>query len=300
MSQTDTDAPYVIALHGGAGVQPGRDYSRAEAHLGELAREIAGVLQEGLSALDAVERAVMAMEASGLYVAGRGSAPNTSGYVELDAAIMDGARHRAGAVCAVRDVVHPVAAARRVMDATDHVMLAGRGAMAFIAEQGLAVVEDPGAYYVMPDGVEAADIAAASEGRAAHGTVGAVALDRNGRLASATSTGGTFGKRPGRVGDTPLVGPGVWADGEVALSSTGVGEAFILSGGAGDAAARMRYGGADMETACDAMLDQVARHGGDGGIIALDRTGRLVQRWNSKGMKRAAAGSALSAFSASR
>ena len=300
MSRTDADAPYAIALHGGAGVQPGRDYSRAEAHLLDLSRGIAAALSAGLTALDAVERAVMAMEASGLYVAGRGSAPNTSGYVELDASIMDGARHRAGAVCAVRDVVHPVAAARRVMDATGHVMLAGRGAMAFIAEQGLAVVEDPAAYYVMPDGVEAADIAAASEGRAAHGTVGAVALDRAGRLASATSTGGTFGKRPGRVGDTPLIGPGSWADGEAALSCTGVGEAFILSGGAGDAAARMRYGGDDMETACEAMLDAVARHGGDGGVIGLDRTGRLVLRWNSPGMKRAAAGSAIEAFSASR
>jgi len=287
---------YAIALHGGAGVQPGRDYSRAEAQLRHLAQAGADALNAGASALDVVETAVQALEAEGLCVAGRGSAPNTAGYVELDASIMDGAAMKAGGVAAVRDVVHPVSAARRVMDASDHVLLAGEGAMAFIQEQGLALVEDPDRYYRMPDGVEPADIQ--SPQAAAHGTVGAVALDRQGRLAAATSTGGTFGKRAGRVGDTPLIGPGTWADGEIAISATGVGEAFILAGGAGDMAARMRYGQVQAQAAAKAMLDGVAHHGGDGGVIAVTRSGEVIFSWNSQGMKRAAAGSRQPLFSA--
>jgi len=291
-----SDSPYAIALHGGAGVKPGRDYSRAEALLRDLAERGASALEAGASALDAVESAVMALEESGLCVAGRGSAPNTAGEVELDASIMDGASGKAGAVCAVRDLVHPVRAARRVMEHTDHVMLAGSGATAFARDEALALVENPASYYVLPDGVDRADIEAGAG--AAHGTVGAVALDREGQLAAATSTGGTFGKRPGRVGDTPLIGPGSWADREVAISSTGVGEAFILAGGAGDIAARLRYGGAALEPACEAMLDTVRHHGGDGGVIAIDRTGRIVFSWNSPGMKRAACGSGTALFSA--
>ncbi len=285
---------YAIALHGGAGVRPGRDYSCAEAQLKRLAEEGAEALKKGASALDAVEAAVCALEAEGLCVAGRGSAPNTAGYVELDASIMDGAAMRAGAVAAVRDVANPIIAARRVMEASGHVLLAGAGAMDFIKEQGLALVEDPASYYRIPDGVEPGDFK--DPAALAHGTVGAVALDREGRLAAATSTGGTFGKRAGRVGDTPLIGPGTWADGDVAISATGVGEAFILAGGAGDMAARMRYGGADAKTAADAMLADVARRGGDGGVIAITQSGEVVFAWNSPGMKRAAAGSAIPAF----
>ncbi|MCR9128451.1 MAG: isoaspartyl peptidase/L-asparaginase [Alphaproteobacteria bacterium] len=288
--------PYAIALHGGAGVKPGRDYSRAEAQLRRLAGDGAEALKRGVSALDAVETAVRALEAEGLCVAGRGSAPNTAGYVELDASIMDGAAMRAGAVAAVRDVVHPITAARRVMDASGHVLLAGAGAMDFIETQGLARVEDPASYYRIPDGVEPADFD--DPKAAAHGTVGAVALDRQGRLAAATSTGGTFGKHAGRVGDTPLIGPGTWADSNVAISATGVGEAFILAGGAGDMAARMRYGGADVNAAADAMLADVARRGGDGGVIAVTRSGEVVFAWNSPGMKRAAAGAAIPVFAA--
>jgi isoaspartyl peptidase/L-asparaginase-like protein (Ntn-hydrolase superfamily) len=121
----------------------------------------------------------------------------------------------------------------------------------------------------------------------AHGTVGAVALDAAGRLAAATSTGGLFGKRPGRVGDTALLGHGTWADERVALSCTGVGEAFILAGGAADAAARVRYGGSTLGAACDAMLARVAELGGDGGVIALGRDGGHHFGWNSHGLKRA-------------
>lgn len=276
----------IILLHGGAGVNPGRDYAEVRLHLEALAAAAAQRLADGRSALDVVEWAVADMEASGLYVAGRGSGPNRAGEVEMDASIMDGARHRGGAVCAVRHVASPVAAARAVMERTPHVLLAGPGADAFAREAGLDEIPDDPAWFRLPVGVVPADLEVEPDALA-HGTVGAVALDARGRLASATSTGGLFGKRPGRVGDTALLGHGTWADERVALSCTGVGEAFILAGGAADVAARVRYGGQELAAACEAMLARVRELGGDGGIIALDAQGRHAWRWNSPGMKRA-------------
>lgn len=276
----------LILLHGGAGVTPGRDYGEVRTHLDALASTMARQLGDGLGALDAVERAVAEMEISGLYVAGRGSGPNRAGDVEMDASIMDGARHRGGAVCAVRHVASPIAAARAVMERTPHVLLAGAGADAFAREQGLAPIPDDPAWFRLPVGVQPEDLAADPDALA-HGTVGAVALDAAGRLAAATSTGGLFGKRPGRVGDTALLGHGTWADDRVALSCTGVGEAFILAGGAADVAARMRYGGAPLGAACNAMLARVAQLGGNGGVIALGCDGEHHFGWNSPGLKRA-------------
>lgn len=278
-----------IVLHGGAGVSPGRDYAEVEAHLGALVEAAKARLVGGGSALDVVEWAVGELEASGLYVAGRGSAPNRDGIVEYDASIMDGAATKAGAVCAIRNVQSPIRAARQVMERTPHILLAGDGATAFANEIGLPMVTDPATWFRLPVGVEQADIDAEAEALS-HGTVGAVARDLSGRLAAATSTAGLFGKRPGRVGDTPLPGVGTWADGHVAASCTGVGEYFILAGGAGDVAARMRYGGAGAGTACDAMLARVKALGGDGGIIAIDAAGVPVAAWNSPGLKRAVAG----------
>ncbi len=282
--------PCTLVLHGGAGVNPGRDYAEVEAHL--LATVEAGKahLMSGASALDTVEWAVAALEESGLYVAGRGSAPNRDGVVEFDACIMDGVGPRAGAVCAILDVRSPIGAARAVMERTPHVLLAGDGATAFAREAGLAAIGDPARYFRMPVGVIQSDIDAESDALS-HGTVGAVACDTSGRLAAATSTGGTFGKRPGRVGDTPLPGLGTWADADIAASCTGIGEHFILAGGAGDVAARVRYAGMELAAACRAMLDEVARHGGDGGLIAIDARGQPAFAWNSPGLKRAAAGS---------
>lgn len=275
-----------ILLHGGAGVNPARDYAEVRVHLAGLASAAAARLAQGLSALDAVEWAVAEMEVSGLYVAGRGSGPNRAGDVEMDASIMDGARHRGGAVCAVRHVASPIAAARCVMERTPHVLLAGEGADAFAREAGLAEIPQDPAWFRLPVGVLPADLEAEPDALA-HGTVGAVALDAAGRLAAATSTGGLFGKRPGRVGDTALLGHGTWADERVALSCTGVGEAFILAGGAADVAARVRYGGMALSAACGAMLARVKALGGDGGIIALDADGNHAMDWNSHGMKRA-------------
>lgn len=280
---------HVIALHGGAGVHPDRDYSEVKAHLAALVRECEAQLAGGASALDTVEYAVAAMETSGLYVAGRGSAPNDRGEVECDAAIMDGARMRAGGVCAAVGLAQPIKAARAVLEHTPHVLVAGEGARRIGEEHGLAFVTDSAAFYRLPVGVEPEELLQLDSGLA-HGTVGAIAMDGEGRLAAATSTGGIFGKRAGRVGDTALTGIGNWADDKVAISCTGIGEAFIYAGGARDIVARMAYGGASLDAACFGMLEEVARRQGDGGVIAIDTKGVITLAFNSPGMKRAVAG----------
>lgn len=272
---------FAFALHGGAGARSGRDYSVAEYHMRELTENAHERLAGGARALDVVEYAVAQMEASGLYVAGRGSAPNSAGYVELDASIMDGPVSAAGAVSCIRDVVSPVSVARRVMEATPHVMLSGAGALAFARAQGFEEVEDPRRYYTLPIGVNEDEVADRS-----HGTVGAVALDSKGELAAATSTGGTFGKLEGRVGDTPIIGAGTWADSDLAISCTGTGEYFIRTGAAIAVAYKVKAG-ASLSQAIDEVLADVKHLGGDGGIIAVDTTGRMEMIYNSQGMKRA-------------
>ncbi len=272
---------FAIYLHGGAGPRAGRDYSETEQHLSVLTEAAKKQALAGRSALDIVESAVNAMEASGLYVAGRGSAANSAGYVELDASIMSGPSREAGAVACLRDVVYPITVARGVMEQTDHVMLAGAGAKTFAEQRGFELVSDPAGYYRLPVGVEASETQAPT-----HGTVGAVAMDQHGHLAAATSTGGTFGKLEGRVGDTPLIGPGTWADDRIAVSCTGVGEHIIRAGGALAVALAFRSG-AKLENAVQSMLDEVARLGGDAGVIAVTADGQLCALWNSEGMKRA-------------
>ncbi len=272
---------YAFALHGGAGAIAGRDYTETEQHCAELAARCGKLLEDGASALDAIEVAVAELEACGLYVAGRGSAPNSAGYVELDASIMNGADRRAGAVAALTGFESPIRIARGVMEKTPHVMLAGNGVAAFASKHSYIEVSDPGSYYRLPVGVTADDLDAA-----AHGTVGAVALDQTGQLAAATSTGGTFGKLEGRVGDTPMIGPGTWADDDVAISFTGVGEHIIRSGGALAVALAFRNG-ATLQDAVQATLDEIARLGGDAGAIAISAAGETVMSWNSEGMKRA-------------
>ncbi|MGI9223979.1 MAG: isoaspartyl peptidase/L-asparaginase family protein [Woeseiaceae bacterium] len=272
---------FAFALHGGAGARSGRDYSIAEFHMRELTENARDRLAAGGRALDVVEYAVAEMESSGLYVAGRGSAPNSAGHVELDASIMDGPVSAAGAVASIRDIVNPVSVARRVMEATPHVMLAGTGALEFARSQGFEEVEEPRKYYMLPIGVTEDEVE-----EQAHGTVGAVALDSNGELAAATSTGGTFGKLHGRVGDTPIIGAGTWADSEVAVSCTGIGEYFIRTGAALAVAYKVKAG-ASLGQAIDEVLADIKYLGGDGGMIAVSAAGEIEMLYNTDGMKRA-------------
>jgi beta-aspartyl-peptidase (threonine type) len=278
---------FAIAVHGGAGTLPKRAMSAAARRRYErgLERALAAghaVLAAGGASLDAVCAAVVELEDDPLFNAGRGAVYNADGEHELDAGVMDGATLRAGAVAAVRRIRNPVLAARAVMEKSRHVLLAGRGAERFAARHGVGF-EKPG-YFHTRSRLQA--LKRRLEGH--HGTVGAVARDMAGNLAAATSTGGYTGKLPGRIGDSPVIGAGTYADnGACAVSGTGLGEAFIRAVLAHDVAARMRYGARTLAAAAREALATVKRLGGDGGLIAVDGRGRVVMPFNSEGMYRA-------------
>jgi L-asparaginase/beta-aspartyl-peptidase (threonine type) len=274
---------FALALHGGAGGRRGRDYSRQLRLISELVEHGRALLASGSPALDAAIELVRRMEASGLFVAGRGSAPNSAGRYELDASVMDGSSAKAGAVAALQGFESPITAARAVMDRTPHVMLAGEGAAAFARALGLPAIEDESAWFT---GLQAANTLAPPE--VSHGTVGCVALDGEGRLAAATSTGGTQGKLSGRVGDSPIIGAGTWADQTAAVSCTGTGEFFIRTAAAFQISARMRFAGLGLAEAAAQVIADVGALGGGGGLIALDRNGAIAMPFNTEGMARGA------------
>ncbi|HWA37319.1 MAG TPA: isoaspartyl peptidase/L-asparaginase, partial [Burkholderiales bacterium] len=258
----------IIALHGGAGTLPRRRMSaeKAREYLEALRDCLAkghSLLLRGRSALDAVTATVVALEDCPLFNAGRGAVFNADGEHEMDAAVMDGATARAGAVAGVQRIRNPILAARAVMEKSPHVLLAAEGAERFAKRVGLPLVSS--GYFSTPERRDALERKLKSH----HGTVGAVALDARGRLAAATSTGGYTGKLPGRIGDSPIIGAGTWADATCAVSGTGLGEAFIRAAVAHDISARMRYRKETLGRAAAAALRNVKRLGGDGGVIAV-------------------------------
>jgi beta-aspartyl-peptidase (threonine type) len=277
-----------MAIHGGAGAMRREQMTgpKAAAFRKGLARALeAGhaVLQKHGSALDAVCASVMQLEDDALFNAGRGACFNSDERIELDASIMDGATLRAGAVAAVKRLRNPVLGARAVMEKSRHVLLVGPSAERFARKHGVRM--EPESYFRTK--VRLTALRKRLEGH--HGTVGAVALDSGGNLAAATSTGGYTGKLPGRVGDSPIIGAGNYADNATcAVSGTGLGEAFIRSVLAYDISARMRYRGEPLARAAEAALDKVRQLKGDGGLIAVDRRGNIVMPFNSAGMYRAA------------
>jgi L-asparaginase / beta-aspartyl-peptidase len=274
---------WALALHGGAGAIAERVYQREEAHMTGLLERGAGMLSRGENALEVVTCMAEELEACGLHLAGKGAAPNAAGKFELDASIMDGASRNAGAVAALSGFVSPIRVARGVMEKTPHVLLAGEGAGAFAAQHGFARVDDPDSYYTPA----ASGLTSVRD----TGTIGAVARDIHGRLAAATSTAGIRGKLAGRVGDTPVIGAGCWADERVAVSCTGIGEYFMRANAAADVSARMAYAGQSLSEATQAVLQQIKQLGGDGGLIAVDAQGNVAAPFVSQGMKRGIASS---------
>ncbi|MGF6548017.1 isoaspartyl peptidase/L-asparaginase family protein [Paraburkholderia youngii] len=309
----------VIAIHGGAGTILRTSMSASaetEYHAALNAVLSAGqrVLADGGSALDAVSEAVRLLEDCALFNAGHGAVYTAAGTHELDAAIMDGRTLDAGAICCVKRVRNPVLAARRVLERSDHVLFTGEGAEAFAAAQGLEFVDNG---YFGTDARyrqwqlareqqrpmldhDAATLASAAsrngdpmphepiDPNRKFGTVGAVALDRHGHLAAATSTGGVTNKQVGRVGDTPLIGAGCYADDATcAVSTTGSGEMFMRMVAAYDVAAQMAYRQVSLEQAAhDVVMNRLPKIDGRGGLVAVDVHGNVTLPFNTEGMYR--------------
>ncbi|WP_159566757.1 isoaspartyl peptidase/L-asparaginase family protein [Budvicia diplopodorum] len=306
----------VIAIHGGAGaitrsaMSPEKELEYRSA-LTFIVTAGQSILAAGGSALDAVTEAVRLLEENPLFNAGKGAVFTNSGTNELDASIMDGATLKAGAVAGVSHIRNPILAAREVMEHSDHVMFIGEGAEDFAKSRGVEMVESD-YYFTTPryeqwqralleqNGVmldhDAASLASQPQGDPIDpdkkfGTVGAVALDIRGNLAAATSTGGMTNKKVGRVGDSPIIGAGCYANNRtVAVSATGTGEMFIRAVAAYDVSALMEYGGLSLEAAANkVVMEKLPAIDGNGGIIAIDNKGNVAMPFNTEGMYRGVA-----------
>lgn len=297
---TAAQGPVAIAVHGGAGtLDPSALTPEKEAAyrsvLSTAVRRGHAVLAAGGSAIDAVETAVRVLEDTPLFNAGRGSVFTAEGTHEMDAAIMQGSDLRAGAVASVQNVKNPVGLARLVMEKTDHVILSGWGAFEFAHQQKVAL-EDDEYFFDQLRHDQWQEVRGSTEVRLDHstgekkfGTVGAVALDAHGHLAAATSTGGMTNKRFQRIGDSPVIGAGTYAnDATCAISCTGNGEAFLRAVAAHDVHALMLYKGLSLEEAVHIVVhEKLPPLDGEGGLIAVDKNGRIVLDFNCTGMYRA-------------
>jgi beta-aspartyl-peptidase (threonine type) len=300
----DVVTDVVLGVHGGTGmdkkdITPELD-RQYRAALTEALKAGKTKLDAGGSSLDAVEAAIRLMEDNPLLNAGRGAVFTRDGRNELDASIMEGAMKRAGAVGGVQTIKNPISAARAVMEKSKHVLFVGRGAEVFATQQGLEIV-DPSYFWTEMRWKaiqevwrkEAADrqqtqSAVEAIAKVEYGTVGAVSRDAQGHLAAGTSTGGMTGKMPGRVGDSPIIGAGTYADNAAAaISCTGHGEYFIRYAVAHEIVAQMKHKNAAVEAAAEDVVNrQLKSAGGEGAVIALDRNGRFAAAFNSEGLYR--------------
>ena len=305
-----TIGKYVLVIHGGAGtilksnMTPEKENSYKKALQNALNAGNA-ILKNGGAALDAVEAAIKILEDDSLFNAGKGAVFTNEGRNELDASIMDGKTLKAGAVAGITNIKNPITAARAVMDKSEHVMMAGKGAELFAASHGCTVV-DPSYFFTTQRWNDLLDAKKEDSLKALHkdstkaflkqpanhdykyGTVGAVALDMNGNLAAATSTGGMTDKRYGRIGDSPVIGAGTYADNNTcAVSCTGWGEYFIRLVMAKPISDRLAFAHENLKTAADEMImKKLPALGGDGGLIAVDKDGNFVMSFDTEGMYR--------------
>ncbi len=286
----------LLVIHGGAGVgRSGLTPEEADAARKALAAAlIAGheQLKQGRPALDAVTAAIVVLEDAPQFNAGRGAVFTHDGRNELDASVMDGASGKAGAVAGVQRVKNPLRLARAVMERSVHVMLVGEGAETFAKEQGIELV-DPSYFRTDKRHEQLRQAREREHARrdvpaiAYFGTVGALALDARGHLAAGTSTGGMTNKRYGRVGDSPIIGAGTWADARCAVSATGWGEFYIRTAAAHDICARVAYAGQPLGEAAETVINRVIpAAGGNGGAIALGADGSMAFPFNTEGMHR--------------
>ena len=279
---------FVLLAHSGAGDYSNMTPQTIEARRDGMVKAIrAGyaVLARGGSSMDAVEATIRVMEDSGLYDAGRGAYYTKDGVPEMDAAIMDGRTLQAGSVASVKHIANPIHLARLVMEKTPHVLLVSDGAEEFAKSQGIELVS-PYYFYTDREWKRFQDAEKAKKAGPGHGTVGVVALDQAGNLAAGTSTGGTVLKMPGRVGDSPIIGAGTYANNEsCAISATGTGEYFMRNVVASDICARVRYLHVPLDQAAnDVVMKELVEQHGDGGIIGLDRQGNISATFNTTGM----------------
>ena len=293
-SGQNSPGKYALAIHGGAGVMSRERMSEdmQKRYIDQLDKALRigdSILKTGGTSREAVVSVITYLEDCPLFNAGKGAVLTSEGRTELDASIMDGETRNAGAIAGVTDIKNPIQAALKVMEESEHVMLSGDGASEFARSKGLTMVKN--SYFKTRERLDSFQNLKKREKEQAridkHGTVGCVALDLNGNICAGTSTGGMMNKKFGRIGDSPIIGAGTWADNHTcAVSCTGHGEYFIRLTVARDIAAHMEYKNQILKDAGNAVLEKLTQAGGTGGFIAIDKSGNIIMPFNTSGMFR--------------